>query len=203
MRIQMGPRPQIVQKTLPPRRAFPGGGAFSAHTACAVGCMAPRGATGATGAMGATGPQGEPGPTGPAGATGVTGPTGATGPPVDASAILAQANAYTDEQIALHTPTVIDYGTIPAGGSVALLNDSIGRMVVQGGFTISVPSFVEGTENSAYSSIQVLAVGVQNWVGNFFSPPSQLPLGVNEVWVKGIRLNSGEIKWAFDAKARG
>lgn len=154
-------------------------------------------------ARGIPGPTGPAGPEGQAGPEGPAGPTGPTGPAADAEAILAEAAAYTDLQISLHTPTVIDYGTIPPGGSVNLVNDSIGRMVVQGAFTIAVPPFVEGTENSAYSSIQVLATGIQTWVGNFFSPPQALPLGVNEVWVKGIRLNSGEVKWAFDMKARG
>ncbi len=140
------------------------------------------------------GEQGIPGP---------QGPTGPEGPPADTAFILAQAAAYTDEQILLHTPVVVDYGTIPSGGSVQLLNDSIGRMVVESNVTIQVPPFVEGRENSAYSSIEVLAPGVQNWVGDFFAPPTALSVGVNEIWVKGIRLNSGLIKWAFDAKFRG
>lgn len=142
--------------------------------------------------MGMQGPQGEIGPQGP------------QGEPADNSAILAAAATYTDQQISLHTPTVVDYGLIPAGGAVALLNDSIGRMVVQGIFTVMLPAFVEGMENAAYASVEVLASGLQSWTGGtFFTPPMPLPTGVNEVWVKGIRLNNGQIRWAFDTKARG
>ncbi len=178
-----------------------------------------QGAQGAQGPMGAQGIQGVPGPAGDQGAPGVQGPMGAQGiqgpqgeigpqgpqgPPADTSAILAQANAYTDQQIAIHTPTVIDYGVLPPGGTETLLNDSIGRIVAQGGFTINLPTFTEGLENSAYSSIQVLAAGPQIWSGGiFFTAPTLLPLGVNEIWVKGIRLNNGEIRWTFDTKARG
>ncbi len=163
--------------------------------------MGPQGMQGVQGEMGPQGMQGLQGEMGPQGMQGEMGPQG---PPADTTAILAAAAAYTDLQISLHTPTVIDYGVIPPGGIVTLLNDSIGRMVVQGGFTIVLPAYIEGTENSAYSSIEVLAVGAQTWTGGiFFTPPMPLPLGVNEIWVKGIRLNSGEIRWAFDMKARG
>ncbi len=164
------------------------------------------GPAGPPGTPGPIGPQGEPGPIGPIGESGPEGPQGPAGPqgpPADASAILQAANRYTDEQILLNTPTVVDYGTIPPGGGVALLNDSIGRMVVSGNVSISVPAYVDGTENSAYSSIEVLAAGTQTWVGNFFSAPAQLSVGVSEVWVKGILLSSGIVKWAFDAKFRG
>ncbi len=170
------------------------------------GMPGPQGLIGPEGPSGATGPQGDPGPQGPSGEQGPIGPQGPTGPegpPADVSFILALANAYTDEQIRLNTPVVVDYGTIPPGGSVALINDSIGRMVCAGGFTIQVPAYVEGAENSAYSSIEILSAGAQSWVGNFFSAPNLLSVGVNEVWVKGIRLNSGIIKWAFDSKFRG
>ncbi len=172
-----------------------------------------QGPQGEIGSQGIPGPQGIQGPQGDIGAQGIPGPQGIQGPqgeigpqgpPADTSAILAVAAAYTDLQISLHTPIVVDYGLIPPGGTIALLNDSIGRMVVQGGFTIVLPTFIEGSENSAYSSIQVLAVGAQAWIGGvFFTPPMPLPLGVNEIWVKGIRLNNGEIRWAFDMKARG
>ncbi len=159
------------------------------------------GLPGPQGSIGPQGPQGEPGLQGPQGPQGEAGPQG---PPADTAAILAAAAAYTDLQISLHTPAVIDYGLIPAGGTVALQNDSIGRMVAQGGFTAVLPAFSEGTENSAYSSVEVLAVGAQTWTGGtFFTPPMPLPLGVNEIWVKGIRLNDGQIRWAFDMKARG
>lgn len=158
---------------------------------------------GAQGIPGAQGPAGVQGPIGPQGEPGPEGPVGPQGPPADVSFILALANEYTDEQIALNTPVVVDYGTIPSGGSVTLLTDSIGRMVVAGSFTIQVPAFVEGKENSAYSSVQVLAAGTQSWIGNLFSAPPSLSVGVNEIWVKGIRLDSGVIKWTFDTKFRG
>ncbi len=164
------------------------------------GLLGPAGPQGEIGPKGEIGPQGEPGEQG---LQGEPGPQGPEGPPADVSSILALANQYTDEQILLNTPTVVDYGTIPSGGGVTLLNDSIGRMVVSGSVTISVPPYEEGRENSAYSSIEVLATGTQNWIGEFFSVPSQLSAGVNEIWVKGIRLNSGGVKWAFDAKFRG
>lgn len=171
-----------------------------------VGEQGEAGPQGPAGVQGAVGPQGVPGPEGPIGSQGIPGPQGPMGPqgpPADVSFILATANAYTDEQILLNTPVVVDYGVIPAGGSVILLSDSIGRMVANGGFTIQVPTYAEGKENSAYTSIEVLSAGAQSWIGNFFSVPNTLSVGVNEVWIKGIRLNSGVIKWTFDSRFRG
>lgn len=163
----------------------------------------PQGPMGVQGISGAQGPAGVQGPIGPQGIPGPQGPIGPQGPPADVSFILALANEYTDEQILLNTPAVVDYGIIPSGGTVMLVNDSIGRMVAAGSITIQVPTYVEGKENSAYSSIEVLSPGSQSWIGDFFSAPTPLSVGVNEVWLKGIRLNSGMIKWTFDSKFRG
>lgn len=165
-----------------------------------IGIQGEPGLQGPIGLQGVAGPQG---PIGPQGEPGLEGPIGPQGPPADATAILAQANAYTDAQITANSPVIVDYGPIPAGGSVNLINDSIGRMVALGGFTIQVPAYEEGKENSAYCSIEILAPGVQNWAGNFFSTPPVLSVGTNEIWIKGIRLNNGLIRWAFDSKFRG
>ncbi len=115
----------------------------------------------------------------------------------------ALANAYTDEQIRLHTIVVVDYGLIPAGGTIALVNNSSGRIVAAGGFTVTLPAYEEGRENTIYSSIQILALGPQIWPSGFFTPPPTLPLGVNEFWIKGIRLFDGSIRWTFDTIGRG
>ncbi len=174
------------------------------------GAQGPAGPQGAQGPAGMQGEQGLQGPIGPQGEQGITGPTG---PAADTDSILAQANAYsnqlyaqsiayTNTQILLNTILVVDYGLIPAGGSVILLNNSSGRMIAEGGFTIFMPEYVPQRENTIYVSIQILANGTQTWPAVFFTPPPILPIGINEVWMKAILLFDGSIRWAFDTISR-
>ncbi len=114
----------------------------------------------------------------------------------------AQSILYTDEQISLHTTAVIDYGLIPNGATITMLNNSIGRMIAAGSFTIVLPTFDPLRENMIYVSIQVLANGAQTWPSVFFTPPPPLPIGVNEVWMKAILLFDGSVRWAFDTILR-
>lgn len=109
---------------------------------------------------------------------------------------------YTDVQIGLHTTVVVDYGLVPNGTAVTLLNNSSGRMIAAGAFTITLPAFEPLRENTIYVSIQVLANGTQTWPGVFFTPPPPLPIGVNEVWLKAILLFDDSIRWAFDTILR-
>lgn len=116
--------------------------------------------------------------------------------------LFGQAIAYTNDQIRENTTLVVDYGLIPGGATVSLINNSSGRMIAQGGFSISMPAFNPARENTIYISVQVLANGTQLWPPVFFTPPPTLPIGVNEVWMKAIALFDGSILWAFDTIGR-
>ncbi len=116
--------------------------------------------------------------------------------------LFAQSILYTDAQVAAHTIAVVDYGLVPDGMTVALRNNSSGRMIAAGSFMMTLPDFEPLRENVIYVSIQVLANGAQTWLGVFFTPPPPLPIGVNEVWLKAILLFDGSVRWAFDTILR-